>query len=217
MINYNEGEILNLLPAAIKNDSDVIAISYALKKGKEKLLAYCERIKLLSNVDALPEELVDLLALELNSHYYDQDLSLEQKRNIVKATLGWYMQAGTVAAVEEMMDIIFGNGGTVEWYNYAEGPGKPGTFDIFTDTILSPELMEQLITVLRRVKKASAHLRRLEIKRNHDHDLEFGSALAAKIRNTFYSADETVNEVNFELFFSVAAARRIKNVMKGGE
>ena len=217
MINYNEGEILNLLPAAIKNDSDVIAISYALEKGKEKLLAYCERIKLLSNVDALPEELVDLLALELNSHYYDQDLSLEQKRNIVKATLGWYMQAGTVAAVEEMMDIIFGNGGTVEWYNYAEGPGKPGTFDIFTDMILSPELMEQLITVLRRVKKASAHLRRLEIKRNHYHDLEFGFALAAKIRNTFYSADETVNEVNFELFFSVAAARRIKNVMKGGE
>ena len=88
MINYDAGEITDLLPAFMKYDSDVQAISYALKRGKEKMLAFSERMKLLVNVDALPEELVDLLAIELNSHYYDQALPLDQKRSIVKSTIG---------------------------------------------------------------------------------------------------------------------------------
>lgn len=215
MINYDKGELMDLLPAGLKYDPDVRALSYALKQGKDKLLQYCERIKLLSNIDALPEELLDLIALELNSHYYDQMLSLEQKRSIVKATLGWYMQAGTVAAVEEMMQIIFGNGGTVEWYDFADGSGKPGTFDIFTDATLTPDLMERMMTILKRVKKASAHLRRLEIKREYQENMEFGSAVVSRMQNEFYSAHEEVRDNNLELRILMHVNCRIKNVMKG--
>lgn len=215
MINYDMGELIDLLPAGLKYDPDVRALSYALKRGKDKLLQYCERIKLLSNIDALPEELLDLIALELNSHYYDQTLTLEQKRSIVKATLGWYMQAGTVAAVEEMMQIIFGNGGTVEWYDFSDGPGKPGTFDIFTDATLTPDLMERMMAILKRVKKASAHLRRLEIKRDYLENIEFGSAVVSRMQNEFYSTHEEVRDNNLELRILMHVNCRIKNVMKG--
>ena len=185
MINYDAGEITDLLPAFMKYDSDVQAISYALKRGKEKMLAFSERMKLLVNVDALPEELVDLLAIELNSHYYDQALPLDQKRSIVKSTIGWYMQAGTVAAVEDMLQIVFGNGRTKEWYNFSDGERKPGTFDAYADTILTQESIERLGIVLQRVKKASAHLRRLQIERSFHSSLDFGSVRVVKIRNVF--------------------------------
>ncbi len=199
MINYDVGELIDLLPANLKYDSDVRAISYALKCGKDKMLHYCERIKLLSNIDALSADIVDLIALEFNSHYYDQMLPLEQKRSIVKATLGWYMQAGTVAAVEEMMQIIFGNGGTVEWYEFSDGPGKPGTFDIFTDATLTPDLMDRLGEILKRVKKASAHLRKLEIVRDYYDSLDFGAAVVSRLRNEFHSAHEEAWEAKWDL------------------
>lgn len=185
MINYKDGEILDLLPAAIKYDTDVQAISYALRKGTEKLLFYVERMKLMANVDQLPEEIVNLLALELNSHYYDQGLPLEQKRKIIKATMGWYMQAGTVAAVEDMLQIVFGNGRVEEWYDFADGEGKPGTFDAFTDVVLTEESIEQLRNVLKRVKKESAHLRRLNIENQFYSKFDFGSVSGARIKNTF--------------------------------
>lgn len=215
VINYDAGELIDLLPANLKYDSDVRAISYALKCGKDKLLHYCERIRLYSNIDALPEDIVDLIALEFNSHYYDQTLPLEQKRRIVKATLGWYMQAGTVAAVEEMMVIIFGNGGTVDWYEFPDGPGKPGTFDIFTDETLAPGLMERLGEILKRVKKASAHLRKLEIIRDYYDSLEFGSAMGFRLRNEFYSAHEEVQENCMGVQAAICVSSRIKNVIKG--
>ena len=215
MINYDAGELIDLLPANMKYDPDVRAISYALKRGKDKLLQYCERIKLLSNIDSLPEELLDLIALELNSHYYDQTLSLEQKRNIVRATLGWYMQAGTVAVVEEMMQIIFGNGGTVEWYDFEDGPGKPGTFDIYTDATLTPDLMERMTEILKRVKKASAHLRRLDIRRNYHDSIEFGAVVISRIQNEFFSASEEVRDNHMELQILMHMSCRIENVMKG--
>ena len=211
MINYDIGEITDLLPASIKYNEDVIAISYALKMAKERLLLYCERIKLWSNIDQLPEEVIDLMALELNAHYYSQEMGLEKKREIVKAALGWYINAGTVEAVEEMMRIIFGNGGTEEWYNFSDGPGKPGTFDIFTDATLTPDLLEQLTIILRRVKKASAHLRRIRIERKYYSSVRFGSAAVSKIKNTIQSANEEVNRMETQALFLTAAARRIRN------
>ena len=216
MINYDAGEITDLLPAFMKYDSDVQAISYALKRGKEKMLAFSERMKLLVNIDGLPEELVDLLAIELNSHYYDQALPLDQKRSIVKSTIGWYMQAGTVAAVEDMLQIVFGNGRTEEWYNFSDGEGKPGTFDVFTDTALTPELMQRLGTVLKRIKKESAHLRKFRIERDVCGTLEFGSVYRPRLRNTFYSANEEVGSYSSDLLFASAFIQRIKNYMEGG-
>lgn len=214
MINYDAGEITDLLPAFMKYDSDVQAISYALKRGKEKMLAFSERMKLLVNIDGLPEELVDLLAIELNSHYYDQALPLDQKRSIVKSTIGWYMQAGTVAAVEDMLQIVFGNGRTEEWYNFSDGEGKPGTFDAFADTVLTQESMEQLGIVLKRVKKASAHLRRLQIEKQFCGQLEFGCIYVSQVKNRFYCMHEEVREYNMQMVFTSTFAQKITNRME---
>ena len=180
------------------------------------MLAFSERMKLLVNIDGLPEELVDLLAIELNSHYYDQALPLDQKRSIVKSTIGWYMQAGTVAAVEDMLQIVFGNGRTEEWYNFSDGEGKPGTFDVFTDVALTPELMQRLGIVLKRIKKESAHLRKFRIERDVCGALEFGSVYRSRLRNTFYSANEEVSSYSSDLLFASVFIQRIKNYMEGG-
>ena len=71
MINYDAGEITDLLPAFMKYDSDVQAISYALKRGKEKMLAFSERMKLLRTEQHYSQQKVaSLVGIALRSYQY---------------------------------------------------------------------------------------------------------------------------------------------------
>ena len=70
MIKLQEGELLDLLPSSLKNDTDMICLSYALKMAVRRLLVY-ERSAMTQNfVDSLPEKILDVLAVELRSPYY---------------------------------------------------------------------------------------------------------------------------------------------------
>ena len=115
-----------------------------------------------------------------------------------------------------MLQIVFGNGRTEEWYNFSDGEGKPGTFDVFTDVALTPELMQRLGIVLKRIKKESAHLRKFRIERDVCGALEFGSVYRSRLRNTFYSANEEVSSYSSDLLFASVFIQRIKNYMEGG-
>ena len=86
---------------------------------------------------------------------YDETFPLEQKRELVKGTMRWYNRAGTVAAVQEMIDKVFSSGYVLEWF---ETGGEPGTFQISTSTLITPELIAQFNEAVKSVKNISSHL-----------------------------------------------------------
>jgi len=155
MIRLHEAELISVLPPFVKSNTDVQAISYAFKMGAAKLFSDTARISLYANIDYLPENLLDLLALELQSQYYDEMLDIETKRELIKNTLTWYMRGGSVAAVREMVRTIFGSGITVEW---DESGDAPGTFYITTTIELTPEKIRELKEVIEKVKNKRSHL-----------------------------------------------------------
>lgn len=165
MIKYADGEIIQLLPENLLSQ-EVIAISYALRMAVSRMANWRSNTMLYANIDGLPDELLDYLSVELQSQYYSNRLPIDKKRALVKNTLAWYQQAGTVSAVKEMIDIIFGNGEVVEWPDFDEGPGVPGEFDIITDIEATPDAIQQLNSVIKNVKNASSTLRGLTIKKN---------------------------------------------------
>lgn len=166
MIKFPEGELRDYLPATMKNDVDMVCLSYAIKKGTERLMKYRKASMIYHFIDSVPESVLDLLAVELRSLYYSDALPVETKRRIVKNTLRWHTQAGTAGAVAEMIKIVFGEGEVVEWPDFKEPPYIPGTFDIVTDAELTPGILAYLASVIDRVKNARSHLRRIHIKRN---------------------------------------------------
>lgn len=131
MINYNTGELLDIVTESVKENPEVISLSYALKQAITLLIGKIERVYLFSKLDELPEELIDLMAAELRTQYYDQSLPLEKKRELVRNTLPWHMIAGTPAAVEELIEVAFGGGRVLEWFEYG---GRPYTFKVETIT-----------------------------------------------------------------------------------
>lgn len=165
MIKLPEGELRDYLPATMKNDVDMICLSYAIRKETEQLVKYRKATMIYHFIDCVPEPILDLLAVELRSLYYSDTLPIKTKRDIVKNTLRWHMQAGTPGAVEEMVKIVFGEGEVVEWPDFDEPPYTPGTFDITTSARLTPDILEYFSSIIDRVKNARSHLRRILIKR----------------------------------------------------
>lgn len=179
MINFQDGELLDLLPSSMKNDTDMICLSYALKKAVGRLLEY-ERSAMTQNfIDSLPEKILDVLAVELRSPYYLDNMDIATKREIIKNTLIWHTKAGTASAVSEMIGIVFGEGSVVEWPDYDEEPFTPGTFDIVTNAQMTEDITDFFMSVIERVKNERSHVRRVLIHREMEMHEYAGSGMVS--------------------------------------
>lgn len=168
MIKLPDGELRDYLPPSMKNDADMACLSYALKKATERVLTYQKQAMVYNFIDILPEQICDVLAVELRSPYYSDLMTIEIKRGIIKNTLRWYAKAGTAGAVAEMVKVVFGEGTVVEWPEFDSPPYTPGTFDIVTSAQLTPEAASYLYGIIGHVKNTRSHLRRLLLERRTD-------------------------------------------------
>ncbi|RDY27131.1 phage tail protein, partial [Lachnotalea glycerini] len=123
MIKLYDSQITDILPDNIKGYPDSIAISYAISNQVKQILDFAKNSSVYAVIDQLPSEILDLMALEFRTQYYNQALPIEVKRILIKNTLPWYERAGTPSAVEELTAAVFGYGKEAEWYEYG---GKPG-------------------------------------------------------------------------------------------
>lgn len=140
MIKLSDGELRDYLPSTMKNDVDIICLSYALKKATERLFGYQKSAMTYNLIDNLPEQVLDVLAVEMRSIYYLDSMEIETKRKIIKNTLRWYAKAGTLGATKELASVMFGKGGISEWFEYG---GRPFCFR----PIISIEASQQEVNV----------------------------------------------------------------------
>ena len=167
MTNYRDGEFIDLLPQFFKDNEDVQAISYAFRMAISKMLSYSDMTTLYADIDSQPEAILDLMALELKAPYYSEDLSISRKRYLVKNAMLWRMKAGTKAAVKALVNTIFGESDVTEWFEFTDGEGIPGQFDIevVADITMTPEMYEEFKKVIQEVKAATSHLRNIIVTR----------------------------------------------------
>lgn len=168
MIDLYNGELLNMLPSQMSKEVHQIYLSYALKKGIQLIIDRSDMTRTQAMIDSLPERILDILAIELRTPYYSEDLEIDKKREIIKRTLLWHLTAGTPSAMRELISIVIGEGAIVEWPDFEDPPFTPGTFDILTDVQLTEDIVMLFIAIIERVKNERSHLRRLLIHRRMD-------------------------------------------------
>lgn len=164
MIKFTEGGLVDIWPD--KESPQIQALSYAMQRAIQRVKAYADQAMCYSDVDNLPEDILDYFAVEMRAMYYEQNLPLKQKREIVKNTLKWYAYAGTPATVADMVAVIFGEGKVVEWFDYTDPPYTPGTFDIITSARLTPDILEKLESMIEMAKNVRSHIRCVVIIRD---------------------------------------------------
>lgn len=180
MIRFEDGELLNLLPVSMANDIETQCISYALQKQVQRLLYHASRTRTVAMIDLLPETVLDVLATELRTPYYQEDMDIDTKRSIIKRTLLWHTRAGTPSAVEELIEVVFGEGSIVEWFDYDEPPYTPATFDIITNAQMTEDMAEYFLSIILRVKNTRSHIRRILVTRKMDMDERIGAGVVAR-------------------------------------
>lgn len=172
MTRLTESEICQILPASLIGIPEVQALSFAIGNAVHKMIAYADLISINGMIDYLPESVLNLLAIELRSQYYDESMGIDTKREIVKKTILWYHHAGTPSAVQELIETIFGIGEVVEWFDYG---GEPYRFKIKTNTVITEDAISRFNKIIKEVKNTRSHMEGIETQRNSKDELYVGS------------------------------------------
>lgn len=132
MIDFNDAELLSVLPENLLQH-ETQALSAAIKEGLRHLRFYSRAAPLYSAIEVLPDEVLNLLAIELRTQYYEQNARRDIREKMVKQTIAWYLRGGTGAVLKEYLETLFQGGILQEWYTY---DGQPYYFRAIVDLAL---------------------------------------------------------------------------------
>jgi P2-related tail formation protein len=121
MQKIKNSDLYDLMPPSYQT-VEMKCIAYALSRAMTLLCEAADKVMLTANMEALDEKALDYLALELRTQYYDQELSREQKIELIKGSLQWYMYAGTKKSLKDMIRALFFNSVVKEWHEYGGDP-----------------------------------------------------------------------------------------------
>lgn len=190
MISLYDGQITDILPWKMSQNTEVQCISYAVKQEHQRMLRIAESTRTMSFINGLPERVLDVLAVELRAPYYEENMGVETKREIIRNTMKWHSMAGTPGAVEELVQVIFGEGEVVEWWNYEDGDKTRGTFDIVTNARQAPDQLDKLASIIKKVKNARSHLRSIKTHREIRNKITFANALISASSGNISNSSE---------------------------
>ena len=162
------------------------------------MLRLAAHTRTMAVIDELPERILDVLAVELRTPYYQESMNLETKRNIIKRTLLWHTKAGTPSAVSELIEIVFGEGRTEEWFDYTEGPYTPGTFDIITNARMTEEMANYFLSIIQRVKNTRSHIRRILVEREMEMHETVASGVVSSPKEQVLNHHQTTNDYTMQ-------------------
>lgn len=195
MIKLYEGELVDMLPSQMATQLQQKCISYALKQGVRRVMERANMTRTVAVIDSLPEQILDVLAVEMRTPYYREEMEIEIKRRIIKRTLMWHLTAGTPAAVEELVTVVFGDGEVKEWFEYG---GKPYRFKIVTNALLTEDMSAFFSEMLQIVKNIRSHIEVIEIPRRVDQIIYAGACCVSQYRPAAiidgYSVSRDVNQ-----------------------
>lgn len=156
MIDILDVSIVDLLPQSVKDDPTMQAFALTLDEQLRKPKQDIYKLRRLTRLDDLDSDEVNDMAYQLHVDFYDPTLPLETRIELVKNSINFHRIKGTPAAVEQLVDILFGDGVVEEWFEYG---GDPGHYRVKTSNPQATrERIEEFYRAIDSVTRFSAHL-----------------------------------------------------------
>ena len=114
--------LLLIVPPALTHDPAMMARAAVDAEALAARLAEIDRVRIISNIDALDETVLDILARDFKVDWYDPGYSLEEKRRTLKDSWRVHKLLGTKAAVEMAISAIYPRTTVLEWWEYGGEP-----------------------------------------------------------------------------------------------
>lgn len=182
--------LLDILPANLLADTKIKAAAQALDEELQRISKETKHALILSRLDALSEDVIDLLAWQWHIDFYEPSMSIETKRQLVRASIAWHRMKGTKAAVEKMVQTVFHGGVVTEWYEY---DGEPYHFRV--DVIHAPNMTEEnrarLLAVIDASKNTRSWLDEVRVRREIQSDMYYAAAPSLHTAYEIYPTEIT--------------------------
>lgn len=152
------------LPSVLAGDDSTRALAESAAGELAKRPEEIGRLNIYSNSEALPEELLDILAYDFKIDWWSGDYTLEEKRRTFRDNWKVHRLLGTKAAVETAIQAVFPKAKVLEWWEYG---GKPYHFRLEIDVTgeaISQEKVQRVLSLvdyyksLRSVLEAQVYL-----------------------------------------------------------
>lgn len=127
MSNLLNTELYALFPPNLQT-AKARALSAAFTAEYRALVEYIRKTVIYADVMNLDENMCDLLALIFNISAYQQNLSIDAKRELVRSA--FTALKGTKESVQQVISAIHGRAKVKEWFEYG---GNPYSFRIDVD------------------------------------------------------------------------------------
>ena len=122
--------LLLIAPPALRHDKSIMALMEADAGALAARLAEIDQARVISNIDGLDEQLLDILAYDFKVDWWDPEYSIDEKRRTLKGSWRVHKILGTKAAVETAIRAIYPLTTVEEWFEYG---GEPYHFRLNID------------------------------------------------------------------------------------
>lgn len=175
MQNIRNFDLLKLVPQSLQSDSQIIAACSALEGELQAVSVAVDQIMIISKLSSQPSAVIDNLAWQWSTDFYDDSLSLTTRISLVQNSLKWHKIKGTPAVVQEMVSSVLSNGVVTEWFDY---DGEPYHFRVQTDEIISSQaIYDQLAAVITATQNIRSWLDGVIVSRTWSGTAYFGGAI----------------------------------------
>jgi len=136
--------------------------------------------------DNCPEELLPWLAWELSVDYWDENWSIEQKRDVIKASPYVHMKKGTPAAIRRAVEAL---GFTLKVITRRDERMAPHAFRVevgISSQGIDEALYAQILKMVETNKNTRSYLSKLTVSTDVHGQIYLGSALMSGETTTIY-------------------------------
>ncbi len=121
------GDLLGAFPYSLARDEDKEKLAESIADELARTAANTEKALIFPEIDTLPEELLDILAVDFKIDWYDVESPVWNKRQTVKECILVHKYKGTKFAVETALHSMFLSAEVQEWFEYN---GEPYHFKV---------------------------------------------------------------------------------------
>ncbi len=153
--------LADIAPSSITYDPHITSIIHSLDPQLQQVSSASLQPLILARIDELPEPVLDLLAWQMHSDFYDLAATLSMKREAVKSSILWHMHKGTQWAIIEALRQIDIKAEFVHWHDSGEQPYTFKLKAIVAGDFYRTQGKDKLIASIRRAVDESKSARSL--------------------------------------------------------
>jgi len=124
MINHGitSDNLMRTLPSVLQNDENMRALAQVIADTLSQRKTEIDKLRIYTQIDNLPEPLLDILAYDFKVDWYGYNFSLAVKRAQIKDTFRVHRKLGTRGATEKALNDIYPGTEVEEWFEYGDAP-----------------------------------------------------------------------------------------------